>query len=411
MAVRVTPDAERQIRGGHPWLFDSSITSSSHHGDPGDLAVVFDRRRAFVAIGLFDPTSPLRVRILHQGRPTPIDTAWWRSRLTTALSLRTPLVESAGTTGLRLVNGENDGFPGLVVDRYDNVLVLALYTTAWIPHLATVIPLLVELVGPRSIVVRLSRLVRAQECHGLTDGMTIHGDVVAEPIRFLENGLRFEADVVRGQKTGHFLDQRDNRAIVRSLAAGVTVLDVFSCTGGFSVHAAAGGATAVRAVDVSPHALAAVAKNFELNSDLPAVAALQPDTVQGDAFEVMATLADRGDRYGMVIIDPPSFAKRQSDVADALRAYRRLTGAALELVSPGGVLVQASCSSRVTTDQFFDAVHAGSIDARVELYDVETTGHALDHPISFPEGAYLDAVIARVRPVPGPAPQRVRRSR
>jgi 23S rRNA (cytosine1962-C5)-methyltransferase len=216
------------------------------------------------------------------------------------------------------------------------------------------------------------------------------------PVVFLENGLRFEADVVRGQKTGFFLDQRDNRDRVRSRAAGRTLLDVFCASGGFSVAAAAGGATRVHSVDVSRGAVDAARRNMALNADRPHVAACHHDATVGDAAEVMAGLVATGERYGIVVVDPPSMASRAAQVDGALRAYARLCDLALDLVEPGGTLVQASCSSRVSSDQLIQVVRDVAAGRGVELERVTVTGHAADHPISFPEGEYLSAVFAKV---------------
>ena len=226
--------------------------------------------------------------------------------------------------------------------------------------------------------------------------MAVLGDLPVEPVPFFEHGLLFEADVVRGQKTGHFLDQRENRALLATLSAGARVLDVFACTGGFSVHAAAGGAAEVTSVDQSAPALAMAVRNMASNSDRPAVAACRHDVEAGDAFDVMAAMARRGRRFDVVVVDPPSFAARQASVGAARRAYGRLTTLALALVEPGGLLVQASCSSRVTSDEFVDTVFTAAHAAGHHLTPVARTGHPLDHPIGFPEGAYLKALFARV---------------
>ena len=255
LAVRVTPDALRQIRGGSPWLYDGSITSVSHEGAAGDLAVIFDDDRKFAAIGLWDPTSPIRVKLLHAGSPTTIDAHWWRERLSTSLDRRRSLSDDPETSGYRCVHGENDGLPGLVVDRYDRTLVIKLYSPAWLPHLSVVTEVLVALLAPERVVLRLSRSVASGDTFGLADGDTILGTAPNQPVFFRERGLTLEADVVHGQKTGHFLDQRDNRTLVRGMAMGADVLDVFASTGGFSVSAAAGGATSVHLVDQSAPAL------------------------------------------------------------------------------------------------------------------------------------------------------------
>jgi 23S rRNA (cytosine1962-C5)-methyltransferase len=396
LAVRVTPDAMRHIRAGHPWVFDHSITSLSHDGTIGDLAVVFDADRKFAAIALFDPTSPLRLKVLHQGKPVTVDRAFWSARLAAALRRREPLIARGDTTGYRVVNGENDGMPGLVLDRYDRTLVMKLYSAAWVPHLAELVPAIDELLHPSSLVLRLARSVPAADLHGLEEGDALLGVCPDEPVSFEECGLTFEADVVHGQKTGHFLDQRDNRAYLGSMAAGARVLDLFASTGGFTVHAAAGGAASVTAVDLSEPTLAVAARNLAHNAHLPAVAACAFQPVVADAFREMDRLVHRGKKFDIVVIDPPSFAQRQHEIDRAVGAYTKLTELGVRLVAPDGLLVQSSCSSRVTSDQFFSTVARAAARVGRPLEELRRTGHAIDHPVSFPEGAYLKAVFARV---------------
>ena len=398
MAVRVTNVAKRQISAGHPWVFESSITSTSGDGRAGDLAVVFDADRRFQGIGLYDPGSPIRVRMLHHGRPVPITPEWWRQRLAEALDRRAELLVSSRTTAFRCVHGENDGLPGLVVDRYGpTVLVVKLYSPAWLPHLRTIVGALETLLAPELVVVRLSRALKQADLAGLCDGMTVVGEPPAGPILFRENDLVLEADVVAGHKTGHFLDQRDNRRLVGADTARARVLDVFACTGGFSLAAAAGGARSVRSVDVSTQALETVGRNFAHNRQLPPVRRCRLDTTAGDAFDVLAGLGRNGERFDVVVVDPPSFAHAQAGVAGALRAYRRLTDLAVRVVEEGGLLVQASCTSRVPADDFFAEVHRSAADAGFRLDELRRTGHPADHPIGFRHGAYLKALFARVR--------------
>lgn len=395
LALRVTPAAQRALASGHPWLFDQSITSQSGEGRPGDLAVIFDDRRRFLAIGLYDPASPLRVRILQHGAPAPIDRAWLAGRLAAAAARRSSLA-AGDTTGYRLVHGENDGLPGLVIDRYESTLVLKLYTLAWIPWLERLLEVVAALAPWQAIVLRLTRAVAARPdfLYGLADGAVLAGDLPNGPVLFSENGLRFEADVVRGQKTGFFLDQRDNRARVETLAAGRRTLNVFAYTGGFSVYAARGRAPEVVSVDLSAPALAAAEHNFDLNRRLPAIAAARHRLLAGDAFVVLHGLRQQGRRFDLVIVDPPAFAKAAGEVTAALHAYRRLTKLALGVAEPGAVMVLASCSSRVPAPAFFDAVHTAAAEAGRPLREIERTGHALDHPIAFPEGAYLKCLFA-----------------
>lgn len=400
LAVRVTADALRQLRGGSPWLYDGSITSVNHDGAPGDLAVVFDDQRKFAAIGLWDPTSPIRVKMLHTGSPTTIDAHWWRERLSTALEHRRALADDPDTTGYRCVHGENDGLPGLVVDRYDRTLVVKLYTPAWFPHLEVVVEVLGQLLDPERVVLRLSRTVASGETFGLADGDTIVGPAPNQPVFFRERGLTLEADVVHGQKTGHFLDQRDNRALVRGMASGREVLDVFASTGGFSVSAAAGGAKSVHLVDQSEPALQTAKRNLEHNHRIGEVRRCAVHTTTGDAFQVLADLAKKGEQFDIVILDPPTFASNQAAVPRALAAYARLTRLGLAVTKRGGTLVQASCSSRVTTDDFVDTVMAAAASAGADVIETRRTGHAVDHPIGFEFGGYLKAVFLTVRSTP-----------
>ncbi len=404
LAVRLTPDGLRQVRGGHPWVFDRSIRSVSHAGQPGDLAVVFDDRRRFVAIGLWDPSSPIRIRVLHHGAPLPVDEAFWRSRIDTSLERRVGLAVGNDTTAYRLIHGENDGFGGLVVDRYDTVGVVKVYSEAWVPHIATVAELVAEAVGLDQVVVRWSRQLRSSPTVWSApwdEGDALLGAEVTGPVSFRESGFDLEADLVRGHKTGYFLDQRDNRRLVGSVATGRTVLDVFACSGGFSLAAAAGGATAVTSVDISQPALDSAVANLARNRALGGVASCRHDIRCGDAFDIMADLATTRHRYGLVVVDPPSFASSVSQVPDARRAYRRLVGLSLDLVEPGGLVFLASCSSRIGADEFHALVGEVAAARGIELQIQARTAHAVDHPIGFPEGAYLKAVLARVPPRAG----------
>ena len=388
IALHVTSAAERALRSGHPWLFDQAIVKQSHDGQPGDLAVIFDHKNRFLAIGLYDPTSPIRVKILQHHQPATIDGNWFAERLRAAAHIRQPLL-ALHTDGYRLVHGENDGLPGLVIDRYAGVLVLKLYTAAWLPHLRDLIPALQSVQPFDHLVLRLSR--NMETSYGLHDGTLLISGDLSMPVIFQENELRFAADVVHGHKTGFFFDQRDNRAQVRQLAHGRRVLDVFAYSGGFSVYAAAGGALSVTSLDASAPALQAAEENFVLN---PQIMAVQHHTFVSDAFEGLEALHSQYQQFDMVIVDPPSFAKSEAEVGRALAAYARLTRLALRLLEPGGVFVMASCSSRVAPATFFETVTQAAQESGHALREIVRTGHALDHPITFPEGEYLKCLFA-----------------
>ena len=220
------------------------------------------------------------------------------------------------------------------------------------------------------------------------------GEPLDAPVLFQENGLRFAADVIHGHKTGFFFDQRDNRAQVRARSAGRRGLDVFAYSGGFSVYAAAGGAAAITSLDMSEPALEAARANFALNQDDPRVRAARHHTLAGDAFESLEQMHAAGQSFDMVIVDPPSFAKSAAEVDRALAAYDRLTQLALGVLEADGVFVMASCSSRVSPERFYDTVSRAARDAGRTLADVQRLGHALDHPIRFPEGEYLKCLFA-----------------
>ncbi len=395
LALHVTPAGQRALRQGHPWLFDQAITSQRVPGHPGDLAVIFDERRRFLAIGLYDPTSTLRVRVLQHATPEPIDSAWFHMQLMQAASLRAGLPVQ-GTTGYRLVHGENDGLPGLVIDRYAGTLVIKLYSVAWVPWLRDLRAVLAEVSPADAVVLRLSRAVQRlpDYLYGLVDGITLAGETAPDGILFSENRLRFEADVRHGQKTGFFLDQRDNRVRVESLAQGRTTLNVFAYSGGFSLYAARGGAPQVVSLDLSAPALAAAERNFALNQHIPSVAITQHTVLRADAFVALGDLRRARRRFELVVVDPPALAKQANEVPRALHSYGRLTELALGVLTAGGTLVMSSCTSRVDADTFFATVNQAARQAGRPLRERARTGHPIDHPVRFPEGAYLKCLFA-----------------
>ncbi|HTO06423.1 MAG TPA: class I SAM-dependent rRNA methyltransferase [Myxococcota bacterium] len=396
VTVRLTNSAERWVRKEHPWLYAESIRSHSRPGQAGDLAVIFDRHRKLLALGLWDPDSPIRVRVLHRGGPRPVDRTFFAERLRTAAEKRAHLA-GEGTTGWRVANGESDGLPGLVVDRYEGTVVLKLYTAAWLPHLPEVLAALGESLAPERVVARTARAIAAvcAERAGLRDGDVLAGPPLDAPIVFREAGLALRCDPARGQKTGWFLDQRENRARVGALAQGRNVLDAFAYTGGFSLHAARGGAARVLSLDASRIALDESLANFALNRADPQVARCAHELAQGDAFEELPRLAAAGRRFELVVVDPPALTRTQADVAGALHAYARLAESAARLLAPGADLVMASCSARVDADALAGAVRQGAARAGRRLRERERTAHACDHPVGFPEAAYLKCLFLR----------------
>ncbi len=390
--IKISKRHQNKIRNGFPWVYYYQLSQRNLTGRPGDLGVIYDSANRFLAIGLFDPCSDIRLRILQTRHPREIDEHFFRERLQADLALREPL-QSQETTAYRMVNGESDGFPGMVVDRYDDTLVIKVYTSAWFPYLQMLVSLLREESGScQRVLLKLSRhVVRVSE-GSFKDNQMLFGAAPAGPVRFKENGLLFEADLLHGQKTGFFLDQRENRQQVREQAQGRSVLNVFSYTGAFSVYARAGGAESVLEIDVNTQAQAAALKNWELNCGAREIQANRFRQVQGDAFEQLASLNRQGEQFDLVILDPPAFASRKQNKANALQAYLRLARAGAKCTREGGLLVAASCSSQVRADEFYRAVDLGIRATGRSYRKLLKTGHPLDHPVTFKEGAYLKAI-------------------
>jgi len=390
LRLRLTATAETIVRGGHPWLFADSIREQNRVGQTGELAVIFDRNDKFLAVGLFDAESPIRVRILHAGKPQTIDSTWWNAHLEKSLERRAKLF-NATTTGYRLIHGESDGWPALVLDKYDFTLVLKIYSAAWLPRLDEILLLLKEKIPCERIVLRLSRNIQplAEKQFQRRDGQMLFGSSPVGAVIFSENGIRFEADVLRGQKTGFFLDQRENRAEVEKLSSGKKVLNAFSFSGGFSVYAARGGAKSVTDLDISAHALESAKRNFLLNKNFPSVAMCEHKTVQADTFEWLPTATEK---FDLIILDPPSLAKRAAEREGAIRAYEKLNSLGIARLSRDGILVAGSCSAHVSSSEFFDAVRLAAKKSGRKFSELKTKLHPPDHPAGFKEAEYLKVI-------------------
>lgn len=392
LRLRLTATAEAIVRRGHPWVFADSVREQNREGTAGELAVIFDRNDRFLAVGFFDPASPIRVRVLHTGKPLAIDRTFWRTRLEAALQRRHGLFADH-TTGYRLINGESDGWPGLVLDRYDTTLVVKIYTAAWRERLEEITGLLQDRLRPEQIILRTSRHLESR-ASSRRDGELLFPQraslAAGAPVIFCESGLRLEADVWRGQKTGFFLDQRENRRRVESLASGRAVLNAFSFSGGFSLYAARGGATSVTDLDISAHALASGQRHFQLNANEASILRCRRESVQADAFEWLAGNATR--QFDLVVLDPPSLAKRETERAGAVHAYAKLAAAGLQHLRPGGILLACSCSAHVSAEEFFGAIRQAARNSRRRFRELQTAGHAPDHPAAFPEAEYLKAI-------------------
>lgn len=392
IAIKLNPKAEVLVKKGHPWVFDKSIAKQNIDGQSGDLAIIFDNRKnKFLAVGFYDPFSPIRIKILQANKPANINAAWFKDKIAIAYEKRKPLLET-DTNSYRLIYGENDHLPSFVADVYADVLVVKLYAQFWFPYLKDMLEELLAISNTKTLVLRLSRNVQKEgNAYNLHDGQVLHGKLENEVVVFEEHGVLFSANVIKGHKTGYFLDHRNNRKLVGEMANGKTVLDVFSYAGGFSVHALAGGATEVTSLDISAQALEIAKQNAKLN-DYPGTHSI----IAGDAFDEMNQLASEGEKYDIVVIDPPSFAKSAAEIDRAIKSYTKLALLGLKLVNKGGTLVLASCSSRVTADVFYELMEETISKTNTSYQVLKKTAHDIDHPIGFKEGAYLKTIYLKI---------------
>lgn len=385
LAVKLNAKGEQFVVKGHPWVFSNSIVKINDNANTGDLAIIFGKNKnKVVGLGLYDGNSPIRIKIIHNAdNKAKVNADFFHHKIELAFEKRSELLKS-NTNSYRLLFGENDGFPGLIADVYDNVLVVKLYSEIWLPYLESILESLQQISKAETIVMRLSRGLQSSNNHTLKDGEVIFGILKNEVVDFVEHDVNFSANVIKGHKTGYFLDHRANRKRVGDLSEGKTVLDVFSYAGGFSVHALANGATEVTSLDISKQALDMARENGKLNKYLG-----KHKTISGDAFEEMKSLIEKGKTYDVVVIDPPSFAKQQSEVDLAKKKYAQLAELGEKLTAKKGMLVLASCSSRVLAQSFFD-LNNRVLNSQSRLFETELkTKHDSDHPIIFPEGAYL----------------------
>jgi 23S rRNA (cytosine1962-C5)-methyltransferase len=382
--LRLRKPLERSLRAGHPWIYADALEAPRGLAT-GAVVDVVDGKGRPIARGLYDAGSPIAVRVATLDPTQRLDAAFVRARVESALAARRGAIDSAHTDAFRWLNGEGDSLPGVVVDLYRDVAVLRLDGDAVRVWRDWVVRALVELRPELRHVYERGRGGR---------GEALHGGAPPAAVEIREHGVRFAVDVVRGQKTGFFLDQRENRLLVQQFAAGLEVANLFGYTGGFSVYAALGGATGVVTVDSAAPALAAARDNFALNALDPA----RHEFAAEDAFAWLERARDARRRFGLVITDPPSFAPSERAVPKALRAYRDLNALALATVAPGGLLAAASCSSHVGLEAFLGALGDAAERARRRLRLLEVRGQPADHPSlpAFPEGRYLKFVLARV---------------
>ena len=388
LTLVLRPGRDKAIRQRHPWLFAGAVARREGSSADG-LAEIRDAGGALLGRGFLSPSSPLVARVWSFGEE--VDAPYVRRIVEAAAALRREVVPEA-TTGYRLVHAEGDRLPGLIVDRYGDLLVVQATTEGterarplWLPPLQELFP---------GATILQKNALPSREGEGLpTADELLAGEAPPRRVPFLERGLRFLADVEGGQKTGFFLDQRENRHLVRELASGRSVLNLFAYSGAFGVAALAGGASRVAQVDVSRPALDLARENHEANGQETS----RVELVAADAFEDLRRRAATGEQWDLVVTDPPAFAKRKDDVDRACRGYKDVNRLAMKLLAPGGLLLACSCSGPVSPSLFQQVLFSASLDARVPVQLLSRHGAGADHPVSLdvPEGEYLKAFLLR----------------
>jgi 23S rRNA (cytosine1962-C5)-methyltransferase len=394
-APRVVLQARRArpFFGRHPWVYAGAIAAVSGNPADGDEVELYSHAGHFVARGFYNSQSKIRVRLYSWSPEVSLDRVFFRDRLAAALRLRGPILGLDGPgKGCRLVFSEADGLSGLTVDRYDRWLVVQFTSLGMARRRELIAELLVELAQPEGIYLRTERGIGRLEGLELQDG-PLWGTMPDGPVPIEEDGLRFLVHLTEGHKTGFYLDQRDNRRAVARLATGRRVLDAFCYTGGFGLHAARAGASAVVGVDVSEPALALARANAQLNG------LYNINWVHADVFEQLDVFVAAGERFGLIVLDPPKFARARNAVEEAMRGYRRLQMLALRLLEPDGILVTCCCSGLISADMLGELLAHLAVEERRDVQILERRGQAADHPVAVtcPESNYLKCIISRVR--------------
>ncbi len=380
---------EKSVLRRHPWIFSGAVQRLEGQAAEGESVDVLSSRRDFLGRAFYSPHSQIRAR-LWTFEQEAVDEDFFRRKIQAALQLRTTLGLERLTDAFRLIHAESDGLPGLIVDRYGDVLVLQSLAAGSERWKQTIAAILVELLGPGCIYERSDADVRALEGLPARAGV-LHGRLPDRPVTIHEQGLSFLVDVESGHKTGFYLDQRDNRRRVGELAAGRQVLDCFCYTGGFTVHALSGGAGSVLSVDTSSTALAIGRRQVALNG----LSEAKSEWLEVDVFQMLRRLRDERRSFDLIVLDPPKFAPTAAQAEKAARGYKDINLLAFKLLRPGGLLATFSCSGGVDADLFQKIVAGAALDAGVQAQILEHLSQAADHPISlhFPEGSYLKGLI------------------
>ncbi len=383
------PGHDRRTRAGHPWVFSNEIDHLEGSPAPGDALEILSHRGDFLGTAYYNPHSLIAARILSRRRESIDTPEFFLQKFTAALEYRQSIY--GDLAALRLVYGEADGLPGLVVDRYGEVLSLQFLTLGMDCRREAIVTALRELCSPNAMVARND--VGVRELEGLPQKVELLTGEVPSMLTITAHGLRFRIDVMAGQKTGQFLDQKENHQALQGRVEGRRVLDLFCYSGSWAIHAARYGASQVTGVDISAGALAIARENARINYLEPTV-----DFVQADAFDLLRDHSQTRERYGTVILDPPAFVKSKKKLKEAIRGYLTINRRGMELVEPGGFLFTCSCSYHMDRETFLDTLRKASQQAGRTVRLLEMRGQAYDHPVllTCPETEYLKCAVLQV---------------
>lgn len=384
---------EKPVLHHHNWVYSGAIAKQDKGIEKGDLVQVCNLNGDFLAYGYYNEDSKIRVRLLEWNEKADIDAAWWEDKIRKAYALRKERVENENTNAYRLVFSEGDGLPGLIVDKYADYLSVQFLTAGTDARKSMIVDLLQKVIPVKGIYERSDASARSQEGLPLVVG-NLFGEKPPASLLIKENGLLFNTPIVEGQKSGYFLDQRENRKKVAAYTKDKKVLDCFSYTGGFSLHAKQAGAEEVWSVDSSSIAIDSLKNNYKNNE----LAYNEEQVITSDVFQYLRNAQQNGQHWDVIILDPPKLAPNRQNLPKAERAYKDLNLQALLLMKPGDILATFSCSGSLSLEHFKQILAWAATDAGKELQFLEDLGHPIDHPVraAFPESAYLKGVIARV---------------
>ena len=391
-AILLRAGREKSLLRRHPWIFSGAVERIDGAPVSGDTLPVRDESENFLAWAAYNASSQITARVWSWREEENIDAEFFRHRITAALAARNGLNLSRNSNGMRLIHAESDGLPGLIVDQYGDVLVMQIGSAGAERWRDTCADILQELCKPACIYERSDSDSRALEGLELRNGV-LRG-ALPDNVEVIENGLHFKVDVAAGQKTGFYLDQRNNRALTGTFAHDKDVLNCFCYTGGFSLYALRGGAKSVLSIDASADALRIAEENVTRNG----LDASRAEWLEADVFQALRTLRDQGRKFDLIILDPPKFAPTAAFAEKAARGYKDINLLAFKLLRPGGLLCTYSCSGGISEDLFQKIVAGAALDAGVDAQIVHHLHAGADHPVllSFPEGAYLKGLVLRV---------------